>query len=200
MPHWRDLPIRAVVADGTVHVIYGIGDELAARFPLRGEDVDETRDRLVTEAAAARELAGCSPVPVPEPVALGEPGPGYPLPWAVQTRVPGRVATEDDPSGSVVFARDLADFIHGLRAADTRGRRFCGNNRGGDLKDQDGWMEQCWRRRDDARRPHPRQRAGQPPPPRRCPRRWRVDHQPRQSGPALSRVGRRTLDRLTACT
>lgn len=144
-PHWSDLPIRAVVTDGTDHAIYRIGDELAARFPLHPDSVEETRDRLAVEAAAARELADCSPVPVPEPVALGEPGSGYPLPWAVQTWVPGRVATEDDPSGSVVFARDLAGFIHALRAADTRGRRFCGNKRGGDLKDHDEWMQECFR-------------------------------------------------------
>ena len=119
-PHWSDLPIRAVVADGTVHAIFRIGDELAARFPLRPDDVATVRDRLLAEAAAARELADCSPVPTPEPVALGEPGPGYPLPWSVQTWVPGRVATDDDPGGSVVFARDLAGFIRALRAADTR--------------------------------------------------------------------------------
>jgi len=98
-PQWSDFAIRAVVTDGTVHAIYRIGDEFAARFPLRPDNVDEVRERLVGEAAAARELAGCSPVPTPEPVALGEPGPGYPLPRAVQTWVPGRVATDDDPRG-----------------------------------------------------------------------------------------------------
>lgn len=144
-PQWGDLPIRPLAADGTVHAIYRIGDGLAARFPRRGTDPSATRSLLVAEAAAARELAECSPVPTPEPVALGEPGPGYPLPWAVQTWLDGQVATDADPSGSVTFAHDLAGFVGALRACDTRGRRFSGSNRGGDLKDHDGWMETCFR-------------------------------------------------------
>lgn len=142
-PQWGDLPIRRVAADGTVNMIYRIGDGLAARFPRRGRDVDEARRDLVVEASAARELARCSPVPTPAPVALGEPGPGYPLPWAVQTWVPGRVATDGDPGAP--FARDLAGFIAALRATDTRGRTFSGTGRGGDLDDHDGWMRTCFR-------------------------------------------------------
>lgn len=142
-PQWSDLPVRAVVAESTVHAIYRVGDLLTARFPLRAADPDATRRRLVVEAAAARELAGCSPVPTPEPVALGEPGPGYPLPWAVQTWVPGRVATPDDPGDSTALAGDLACFIGALRAADTRGRRFTGTYRGGDLHNHDDWMRTC---------------------------------------------------------
>ncbi len=144
-PQWRHLPIRAVVADGTVHAVYRIGAGLAARFPLQPSDPGEARSRLAAEASAAREPAACSPVPTPEPVALGDPGPGYPLPWAVQTWLPGRVAADDDPSASVAFARDLAGFIRALRATDTRGRTFCGTNRGGNLTDHDDWMRTCFR-------------------------------------------------------
>lgn len=139
-PQWRDLPIRPVVADGTAHAIHRIGDDLAARFPLQGRNPDEVRRRLVAEAAAARELASCSPVPTPAPVAIGEPGEGYPLPWSVQTWVDGQVATDEDPGGSTAFAHDLAGFIRALRAQDTRGRRFSGSRRGGDLRDHDDRM------------------------------------------------------------
>lgn len=142
-PRWAHLPTHPVTADGTTNVIYRIGDELSARFPRQGVDPGETRRQLVAEASAARELARVSPVPTPEPVALGEPGPGYPLPWAVQTWLPGRVATDDDPG--VPFARDLAGFIAALRATDTRGRTFSGIGRGGDLTDHDDWMRTCFR-------------------------------------------------------
>jgi hypothetical protein len=37
------------------------------------------RRRLEAEAAAARELHGRTRFATPEPVALGEPGPGYPM-------------------------------------------------------------------------------------------------------------------------
>jgi hypothetical protein len=59
----------------------------------------------------------------------GEPGAGYPLPWSVQTWLPGTVATDEDPGESAAFAHDLAEFIHGhasCRAHRRRpGRRGC---------------------------------------------------------------------------
>jgi aminoglycoside phosphotransferase (APT) family kinase protein len=48
----------------------------------------------------------------------------------VQTWLPGILATDDDPGESVAFARDLAEFIAGIRAIDTRGRTFRGHARG----------------------------------------------------------------------
>jgi aminoglycoside phosphotransferase (APT) family kinase protein len=60
---------------------------------------------------AARELAGRTRFLTPEPVALGEPGAGYPLPWSVQTWLPGIAADNEDPGESVAFARNLADLI-----------------------------------------------------------------------------------------
>ena len=143
-PRWRHLPVREVASEGTVNAIYRIGDALAARFPLRSQAPAEARTTLEREARASRELADCSPVPTPVPVALGAPGHGYPLPWSVQTWLPGRVATVEDPSGSVPFADDLAALIISLRAADTRGRRFSGLGRGGHLPDHDDWMELCF--------------------------------------------------------
>jgi aminoglycoside phosphotransferase (APT) family kinase protein len=101
---------------------------------------------LVAEAAAAGELARRSPFPTPEPVALGEPGHGYPHAWAVQTWVPGTTAADDDPGASVPFARDLAALIAALRAAGTGGRTFAGPGRGGALRDQYDWMRTCFRR------------------------------------------------------
>jgi len=142
-PQWRRLPVRRIVSDGTVNAIFRIGDDLAARFPLRAQDPVTARAWLESEAGAARELAAYSPVPTPLPVALGAPGHGYPLPWAVQTWLPGRVATVEDPAGSAAFAQDLAGFIASLRAASTRGRRFAGAGRGGDLSGHDAWMDVC---------------------------------------------------------
>lgn len=142
---WRDLPLVEVRSAGTVNAIFRIGDGLAARLPLRLEDPSRARASLAAEALAARELSAVCPVPTPAPLALGEPGHGYPLPWSVQTWLPGRVATIEDPGDSLGFAEDLAGLITGLRAADTRGRRFSGPGRGGDLQDHDEWMDHCFR-------------------------------------------------------
>ena len=142
-PEWRGLPVTSFASQGTVNAIFRVGDRLVARFPLQPDDVETTRRWLQREADAARELAGRTRFPTPEPVALGEPGNGYPLPWSVQTWLPGVVAADDDPGGSVAFARDLAEFIMGVRAIDPRGRTFRGGGRGGVLRSHDAWMETC---------------------------------------------------------
>jgi aminoglycoside phosphotransferase (APT) family kinase protein len=145
-PRWRRLPVTRVHASGTVNAIFRIGEELAARFPLRPGDPDAERKQIEAEMAAARELVGRTRFATPEPVAIGDPGAGYPLPWLVQTWLPGVTAIEDDPGESIAFAHDLAEFIRGVRAIDTHGRVFTGGGRGGDLRSHDAWMETCFRR------------------------------------------------------
>ena len=147
---WRDRPVRRIKCSGTVNAIYRIGDDLAARFPLRLDGAVGVRLLLEREAAASTLLAAASPVPVPLPVAIGEPGLGYPLPWSVQTWLPGKTAIEDDPSASTDFARDLAGLIKALRKVDTAGRHFDGGNRrGGDLKAHGEWIEVCFEKSED---------------------------------------------------
>ena len=143
-PQWQGLPVKRIASQGTVNAIFRIGGELAARFPLRPGDVEGTRRWLESEAAAASELNGRTRFPTPVPVAIGTPGAGYPLPWSVQTWLPGVVATDEDPAESAEFAGDLAAFIHDVRAIDTRGRTFRGTGRGGDLKSHDAWLETCF--------------------------------------------------------
>jgi aminoglycoside phosphotransferase (APT) family kinase protein len=148
-PGWRDLPVVPVASQGTVNALFRLGETLVARFSLMPDDADAARRRLESEARAAAELHGRTRVPTPEPVAIGEPGCGYPLPWAVQTWLPGTVATPDHPAGSVRFAHDLAAFIADVRAVDTRGRAFQGPGRGGNLPDHDDWMRTCFERSED---------------------------------------------------
>lgn len=143
-PQWSDKEIRLLKGPGTVNTIFRIGNDLTARFPLSLADAAEMRTGLQKEARASAELAQVSPFPTPEPVALGEPGAGYPMPWSVQTWLPGTVASEADPSGSHAFAQDLAAFVGALRKAETRGRRFDGEGRGGVLTHHDSWMEKCF--------------------------------------------------------
>jgi aminoglycoside phosphotransferase (APT) family kinase protein len=145
-PQWRDLPVRAVPSQGTVNALFRLGSSLVARFPLVPGEVGDVRRMLESEAQAARELLARTRFPTPEPIALGEPGAGYPLPWSVQTWLPGTVASAADPSRSVAFAHDLAEFILGVRAIDTRGRTFRGSDRrgrGGHLPDHDAWVQTC---------------------------------------------------------
>ena len=147
-PQWGGQRIRLLRSTGTVNAVFRIGNDLSARFPLRPAAAAEVLAVLEAEARASAELARVSPFPAPEPVALGRPGAGYPMPWSVQTWVPGTVASNADPSadpsGSDAFAHDLAAFITALRTADTRGRHFNGKGRGGVLTHHDAWMDTCF--------------------------------------------------------
>lgn len=140
-PRWRGLAIRPVAAMGTVNALFRIGDGLVARFPLRPEDPSAVRATLEREASAAAELLGRVSVPTPEPVALGRPGPGYPLPWAVQTWLPGQPAW--DRRLSPDCASDLAALVRAMRSIEVGGRRFTGTGRGGDLAAHDEWVAHC---------------------------------------------------------
>jgi len=142
-PEWAALPIREVSSAGTVNALFRIGDDLVTRFPLLGTDAAAVRRALAEEAERSAELAAGTRVPTPVPIALGEPGDGYDLPWAVQTWLPGVDAFTTDPGDSEDFARDLAGFVRELRALDTRGRTFDGRGRGGTLTAHDDWVETC---------------------------------------------------------
>lgn len=139
-PEWSGLAVRAVPSHGTVNALFRIGDELVARFSILPGDAATVQQELEDEADAARRLRAMSPYPTPEPIAIGAPGSGYPLPWAVQTWVNGTIAYDADVAGSTGFAEDLARFVLALRAQPTEGRVFTGSWRGGVLTSQDEYV------------------------------------------------------------
>ena len=145
-PAWAHLPLQPLTTTGTVNRIFRLGHELAARFPLTRHDPGQVQALLEDESAASAEFAAVSPVPAPRPVALGRPGAGYPLPWSVQTWLPGQDALRADPASSAEFAQDLAGLLRVLRQVPVNGRRFGGKGRGGHLPDHDEWMQECFGR------------------------------------------------------
>ena len=143
-PQYRHEDITSVRSSGTVNAIFRIGSKSAARFPLRAMNPTECANMLRSEAAAMVEIGEHCLFPTPQPIGRGEPGPHYPMPWALQTWIDGEVATPYGLSGSTTFALDLAHLVASLRQADTRGRRFDGQGRGGHLSDHDDWMIVCF--------------------------------------------------------
>lgn len=142
-PELADEPIRKVEASGTVNAIFRVGEDLAARFPLRGRKPGVQRESLEAEARATVEFSTSSPFPAPQPVAIGEPGAGYPLSWSLQTWLSGRVAEDGAAADSTAFALDLVALVSALRTTDTAGRTFERGWRGGDLRDHDAWVQRC---------------------------------------------------------
>lgn len=142
-PEYAGLVLRRLPSSGTVNVIFRLGPRLSVRFPRRAGDTNATQAALELEASCAAEFSDRSTVDAPRPVGIGAPAGGYPLAWSIQTWVPGATASPTGCADSVGLARDLANLIAALRATPTRGRRFTGTGRGGDLRTHDEWVESC---------------------------------------------------------
>ncbi len=113
-PQWAGLPVRRFASSGTVNAIYRLGDDLVARLPLR-PGRDATLDRVHRWLPV---LAPHLPLSVPEALAVGEPGEGFPERWCVHRWLEGETASQDNLDLDHA-ARALAAFILALRAVDT---------------------------------------------------------------------------------
>ncbi|HEY3506324.1 MAG TPA: aminoglycoside phosphotransferase family protein [Actinocatenispora sp.] len=132
-PQWRALPVRRIGSHGTVNALYRLGTELVLRFPLRPDDGAELR----AERDRARLLAPHLPLPVPETVEIGAPGPGYPGVWSVCRWLSGESADRRPVVDVARLAGDLAGFVTALRRVDTGGRAAPTSGRGAALSSDD---------------------------------------------------------------
>lgn len=113
-PQWADLPLTVAGEWGTDHAMYRLGDALVVRLPRIGWAV---------KAVAAEQrwlpfLGPQLPVEIPDVVATGEPGEGYPWPWTVLTWIEGAHPPTVDWWGAEQLAVDLARFNRALGAID----------------------------------------------------------------------------------
>ncbi|MFT3797743.1 phosphotransferase [Microbacterium sp.] len=127
----------------TTSYIFRVGADLVARFPMQPGDPVAYRRSLESEGEAMREFASASPFPSPRLVFVGRPALGYPMPWSVQSWIPGEVATPTAVAASSAVARDLTRLVLALRSVDLRGRSFSGAGRGGELTAHDEWVAHC---------------------------------------------------------
>jgi aminoglycoside phosphotransferase (APT) family kinase protein len=116
-PQWADLPIERVPSAGTDNALYRLGDDLAVRLPRIHWAVDTVAKEQTWLPVVAPHL----PLPVPLPVAAGEPEDAFPYPWGVVQWLPGTMASLDQLDDPVQAARDLAGFVRALRAIDPTG-------------------------------------------------------------------------------
>ncbi|MFC8732539.1 aminoglycoside phosphotransferase family protein [Luteimicrobium sp. NPDC057192] len=99
-PAWRGLPLRRVASTGTDNVVFRLGDDLGVRVPR----IDWAVGQVEREARWLPLLAPHLPCAVPAPVAVGDPGHGYPHRWLVFRWLPGhdlaRAAAPVAPTGA----------------------------------------------------------------------------------------------------
>ncbi|WP_394769768.1 aminoglycoside phosphotransferase family protein [Lacisediminihabitans sp.] len=100
--------------DGWDNRTFRVGDTLAARLPSAAGYVPQVRK----EVAWLPLLAAGVTLPIPEVVALGEPGHGYPFEWTMRRWIDGTPAAVASGLDLATFARDLAAFLVELRGVD----------------------------------------------------------------------------------
>jgi aminoglycoside phosphotransferase (APT) family kinase protein len=131
-PQWSDLPVTAVELDGWDNRTFRLGSELTVRLPTGSwyaQQVDKEQRWLPV-------LAPQLPLPIPAPVARGEPGAGYPYPWSVYRWLDGEPASEARIRDLTEFATTLAAFLRALGRVDATGGPAPGEHnffRGGPL-------------------------------------------------------------------
>jgi aminoglycoside phosphotransferase (APT) family kinase protein len=135
-PDLADRPVRRVESTGTDHAVFRLGDDLVVRTPR----IRWAEQQVARESAWLPVLAEHLPVEVPAPVAVGEPGLGYPFRWLVSTWVDGRDVLAHLAAGADVdwlgLAADLAAFLAALQAVPSDGGPKPGK-RGRALVDRD---------------------------------------------------------------
>lgn len=150
-PAYADLHLTPVASSGSSNALFRLGEELLVRLPRQpgGSATIEKEARWLPVIAAGLTTT------VPEVVALGQPGIGYPETWAITRWVEG--SSPDMPWNSSNagpsrgLALDLARFITELRAIPVPNDASASSElswyRGGRLadlqKDFHHWLEAC---------------------------------------------------------
>ena len=131
-PQWADLPIWEVATTGTDNAIYRLGEQLGIRMPR----IHWALAQIAKEWEWLPRLAPRLPAALPEPVAHGEPGCGYPYPWLVYRWLDGQDAMTSPVRDWCSLAEEVASFLRALQELDPKGAPPAGA-RGGSLRAQD---------------------------------------------------------------
>lgn len=141
-PQWKDLPIKPVAESGWDNRTFHLGDNLLIRMPSAAHYASQVEK----EQHWLPKLAPHLPLPIPAPIAIGEPGFSYPWHWSINRWLPGEPATSAFISNMDDFAMSLAKFLKAFQAIDTTNGPIAGPHsfhRGGALAIYDAETRQA---------------------------------------------------------
>ena len=136
-PQWSGLSVEPVTDGGWDNWTFHLGDTMVARLPSAAEYAQAVEKEHRWLPVLAPQL----PLPVPAPLAKGEPSADYPHHWSIYRWLDGVPATRGRITDDVRFATDLADFLAALQGVDpVDGPQPGVHNwyRGGSLRTWDG--------------------------------------------------------------
>ena len=141
-PQWRDLAVSPVEFGGWDNRTFHLGDEMMVRLPSAAH----YSLQVEKEQRWLPKLAPLLPLPIPTPLAMGEPAAGYPWHWSVYRWIEGETAKTARIADLGAFAAALADFLVALRGVDATDGPAPGQHnfyRGGPLTVYDGETRQA---------------------------------------------------------
>jgi hypothetical protein len=152
-PHWAHLPVAAVTPGGWSNRTFRLGDQMTVRLP----SADRYAQGAKKEQGILPRLASGLPVLIPKPIALGDPGAGYPFHWSIMRWIEGETPARAQFGDSATFARDMGGFLRALHRFDASAGPEAGEHsfhRGGSLRVYDAEVKVCFEdpRRRDRRR------------------------------------------------
>jgi aminoglycoside phosphotransferase (APT) family kinase protein len=136
-PEWAHLPVTPVAAPGWDNRTFRLGETMSVRLPSAASYVAQVEK----EHRWLPKLAPRLPLPIPAPLARGEPAEGYPFPWSVYRWIEGEIATSAEITDRNAFARAVAGFLTALQAIDASDGPAAGAHnfwRGGPVATYDG--------------------------------------------------------------
>ncbi|WP_336780063.1 aminoglycoside phosphotransferase family protein [Paenibacillus illinoisensis] len=114
-PEWKHLTIAPVDKSGHDNRTYRLGNEMTVRLPSHERYASAVQKELTWLPIFKPYLS----LPIPAPIAKGEPTADYPLPWSVNQWIEGSTVTAENITDLNTFAEDLAGFLIELEAIDT---------------------------------------------------------------------------------
>lgn len=85
---WADLSIKPVAVDGWDNRTFRLGEDMSIRLP----SAQRYSTQVEKEQLWLPRLAPSLPLRIPEPLAMGEPGCGYPWRWSIYRWLDGESA------------------------------------------------------------------------------------------------------------
>lgn len=132
-PQWKELSVQPVALSGWDNRTFHLGDQMLVRLP----SAQAYAFQVEKEHRWLPKLAPHLPLPIPVPLAMGEPALGYPWKWSVYRWLEGEAAATAHIDDLNKFAAGLAGFLNALQKIDPEGGPLPGPEnfyRGGEIK------------------------------------------------------------------
>ena len=119
-PVWADVPVKQVANGGWCNRAFHLGEQMVVRLPRHRAYAEQVEKEFQWLPRLAPRL----PLPIPEPLAIGEPADAYPWKWSIYRWIKGDTARPENVADMTGFAADVGVY----------NRDNLGNGAAGDMK------------------------------------------------------------------